>query len=246
LARTTPRTWSTGDLVTGTMLNTEIKNNLNETWPYTAKGDIAVATAADSLTKVSASANNTVLVADSTQSAGMKFGTASMMQMITETVVATGCATDITFSSIPAVYRNLKVVLSGRGSAATTQVDVQCQVNADTGSHYDYVRSHFYATSACIVNNVTYPYMVLGEIPANTAGSLIASGFEATFPSYSASSFQKGVHSAGNLKSGSATGKVYVVWCGGWWRDTSIVTSIKLYPSSGSFQAGTVASLYGF
>ncbi len=41
MAWTNPRTWTTGELVTDTMLNIHLRDNLNALRPHTTKGDIA-------------------------------------------------------------------------------------------------------------------------------------------------------------------------------------------------------------
>jgi hypothetical protein len=73
MARTNPRTWTPGELVTAAMLNTEIKNNLNALWPYTTKGDLGVALSSDTISKLGVGVDGTVLTADSSQATGMKW-----------------------------------------------------------------------------------------------------------------------------------------------------------------------------
>jgi len=76
MAWTTPPTVSTGDTITATQWNA-LANDLNETAPgkVTTKGDIVAATGANALARVAVGANGAGLVADSTQSAGVKWQT---------------------------------------------------------------------------------------------------------------------------------------------------------------------------
>lgn len=54
MAWTTPRTWTTGELVTAALLNTHLRDNFNVTMPalVTAAGDIAQATGANALARL--------------------------------------------------------------------------------------------------------------------------------------------------------------------------------------------------
>lgn len=75
MAYTSPRTYVTAELITAAILNTDHRDNLLETAPakVTTKGDIVVATAANTLARVAVGANDTVMTADSAQSAGVKW-----------------------------------------------------------------------------------------------------------------------------------------------------------------------------
>lgn len=75
MAYTTPRTWVTGETVTASLLNTHVRDNFNATavGVVTTKGDIAAATAANTLARVAVGANGAALVADSAASAGVRW-----------------------------------------------------------------------------------------------------------------------------------------------------------------------------
>ena len=93
MAWTTPRTWTTGELVTASIMNVHVRDNLNETGPFlvTTKGDIVVASAANNLDRVAVGANNTILTADSAEVTGVKWtSTITSPTIVTPTVAATG------------------------------------------------------------------------------------------------------------------------------------------------------------
>jgi len=60
---TSPRTWATSELVTAAIMNTHVRDNLNETSPalVTTAGDIVKADAANSLVRVAKGADNEYL-----------------------------------------------------------------------------------------------------------------------------------------------------------------------------------------
>lgn len=68
-------TYVTGELITATILNTDVRDNLLETGPalVTTKGDIVVAAAANNLDRVAVGANERQLVADSAETTGVRW-----------------------------------------------------------------------------------------------------------------------------------------------------------------------------
>ena len=60
MAWTTPRTYTTGEVITAAILNAHIRDNFNETAPakVTTAGDIVYATAANTLTRLASGTAN--------------------------------------------------------------------------------------------------------------------------------------------------------------------------------------------
>lgn len=67
------KTWNLGETVTSEMMNEQVRDKLVELWKYAAKGDIMVASGSADLQRVPAGSNNQVLIADSGQTAGVKY-----------------------------------------------------------------------------------------------------------------------------------------------------------------------------
>lgn len=78
MAYNAPATAVTGDVITAAFWNTNGRDNILETAPakVTTKGDLVAATAAGAIARLGVGANGLALVADSTQSTGMKWGSA--------------------------------------------------------------------------------------------------------------------------------------------------------------------------
>lgn len=70
---TNPKTWTNGEVVTDTLLNTHLRDNLKETAPakVAAKGDLVAATGSNALARVPVGANDRYLKASSAQPTGM-------------------------------------------------------------------------------------------------------------------------------------------------------------------------------
>lgn len=158
--------------------------------------------------------------------------------MPTSTYVALGTITlastdsEIVFSSIPATYRDLILIVNGSlGSSA----GLRMQLNSDTGANYNQVamKGAASATSEAFTGEtVFYP---------STAG--LSSGqrfdFIGQFLDYSVTDKHKAMlfregHNGSYVEASAAR-----------WASTSAITSIKFYPSSGSFNIGSTFSLYG-
>ncbi|NDB61456.1 hypothetical protein EB001_23905 [bacterium] len=145
-------------------------------------------------------------------------------------------AANITFSSIPATYTDLVVILNG---AFTTAETIGVQFNSDTGSNYS---STILAGSGSSVSS--------GRNSNQTGLSVGTNGYWTTtiisnsilnIQNYSNTTTYKTMLSRSN---NSSVGLDAIV---GLWRSTAAINAIKLYGlySGHSFITGTTATLYG-
>ena len=144
-------------------------------------------------------------------------------------------ASEVTFSSIPQGYTDLIVVMNL--GAASSGVDIFCQVNADTGSNYSNTRLTGDGTTASSSRNTSASNMRFsdGGSPQTTANSITT----AHFMNYSnATTYKTVLNRASNGNRGT---DAYV----NLWRSTSAITSINIYLSSGNITSGSTFSLYG-
>jgi hypothetical protein len=146
------------------------------------------------------------------------------------TVTLGSSASSVTFSSIPATYRDLILVVTASGGG---EVDERLRFNGDTGSNYSFVRMFGDGSSAATSS-------VSGTYIRTLAGNL--SGLHNAIiqiMDYSATDKHKTTLGRGN---NSAT---FVVGTAGRWANTAAINSIDYSLSSGSFAAGSTFSLYG-
>src|SRR3990167_11504218 len=108
MAWTSPRTWVTGETVTAALLNTHVRDNLNALMVVTTKGDIAVATAAQTLTRLAVGADGDVLVADSAATPGVRWSSTAKVAAAASLIMVNLAGT-MTANANNDTLRNLRV-----------------------------------------------------------------------------------------------------------------------------------------
>jgi hypothetical protein len=166
--------------------------------------------------------------------------------LITETVLGAGAAT-FSFAAITASYRDLRVVVRGRGTAGAAFCRPRLQVNGDTGNNYDWQRHYATGTSTPTAEGGgTYggagvAFVDIGLLPAGTATAGLSGVAECRIYNYRGTTFHKPMLANSY---GYAAAR-FVLNGGGLWKSTAAITSITLLLDAGNYDTGTVASLYG-
>jgi hypothetical protein len=156
--------------------------------------------------------------------------TATYIALANLTLTATD--TDVTFSSIPATYRDLVAVVEGELSTANTP-DLQMKINADSSNYSQvYMRGNGSATASG-----TYTAIYLNS--ASTWSSGRRYSHLVHIMDYSAIDKHKTVLARGNWAGGDINATASR------WASTNAVTSISFTVAAGSFAIGTTFALYG-
>jgi hypothetical protein len=156
------------------------------------------------------------------------------------TVTLGSSASSVTFSSIPATYRDL-ILVSVAGCTLTTET-ARLRFNADTGNNYNWVFMNGVGSGSPVSsaqsnqNNMDFsPYVGISGTVGKWNNIL-------QIQDYSATDKHKTVLTRTNINGDTYPGTTAMA---GRWASTSAITSILVYPSSGSFIAGSTFSLYG-
>ncbi len=148
-----------------------------------------------------------------------------------------GSATkNITFSSIPATYTDLRIVLVSTIQTAADYVEITFN-GTTTGYSWTRLSGDGASTASGQINSNTkwVPNLPLGG--STTVPMLITTDIF----SYTGSTFKTGLMET----SADLNGSGIVIRGVGLWRNTAAITSIKLEVQTYNFNSGTIATLYG-
>jgi hypothetical protein len=153
---------------------------------------------------------------------------------IATTTLGTAAAS-ITFSSIAATYTDLRLVFVGAVSSAT---GAKIRLNSDTGSNYSTTAIYGTGSAAGSERGAASFYNAsYGDVLSTTVPSLVT----ADLFSYAGSTNKTALteQSSDYNGTGAVTRAVSL------WRNTAAITSVQIYVSTGTFNIGTTATLYG-
>lgn len=150
-------------------------------------------------------------------------------------------ASSIVFSSIPATYTDLRLVMVGVKPSATNSAP-RVQFNTDTGAstNYSYTRldgEGTTASSTTVANHAGIPLIFFDALVTTTPklGTLEIFNYRGSTNK-----------TCLNVESSDRNGSGRVVVAVGMWRNTAAITTITINDnSSRNFGVGTTATLYG-
>ena len=143
-------------------------------------------------------------------------------------------AASVTFSSIPQGYTDLVLVVTG---GASTDANLRCQVNSDTGSNYS--RTNVGGTGTSVISSRLTSQSYLEFNFQSYLQNNLNLNSVTHFMNYSNSTTFKTVLSRTNSAALGADANVNL------WRSTSAISTIYIYSSAGTFNSGSTFTLYG-
>jgi hypothetical protein len=139
-------------------------------------------------------------------------------------------AASVTFSSIPATYTDLVLVIAG---GTTVNTDIYFEFNGDTATNYS--RTYLAGDGAAVASGRNTS---VTSIPSFYIGSGQSTCY-AHIMSYANTNVNKTI-----LTRSSSVG-VFVVSNVGLWRSTAAINSIKVFVSGTNLSSGNTFTLYG-
>jgi len=204
-----------------------------------AAGDLIVGTANDTVGRLAKGANLTVLGVDGSgvlgyQSPGLLGGFATK---IAEVLLGATTAT-IDFTSIPATFRHLQLIVMGRCDANAAEMWMQLNGDA-TAANYQTILVN---NSGTTPNGGTVTQRRIGTPAGSSAPANKPASSLVDLPNYRDTTFHKtwfarcvGFNGASYLMEVDA----------GWWANAAAINRITLLPSLGNLVAGSYAALWG-
>ena len=171
-------------------------------------------------------------------------GAAASVVRLAETIQGGATAT-FDFASISSSYRNLKLVLSGRGDTAAASVVAALHVNGDTANNYEWAQIQEIGTGINNNENNADSSFHIGYLPAASSTANFWGSIEIVVFDYARTVSYKSLQArcSGNLSSGSTNVQVFLT--GGVWKNTAAINELTLFLAAGNFITNSVATLWG-
>jgi hypothetical protein len=160
------------------------------------------------------------------------------------TVVGTGSATSLTFSSIPSTYKSLQIraISSAAGISGTSSLEF----NGDSGTNYATHRIYADGTTVGASGSVTRPNTTYSLMNGGTTVAAYGVGI-VDILDYASTTKNKTVRSFTGLDTnGNGVDTAFMMLNSAVWLSTSAITSIKIINNGSlAYNSSTVFSLYG-
>lgn len=143
-------------------------------------------------------------------------------------------AASVTFSSIPATYTDLVLVMNA--IATTNFTNTNIVINSDTGANYSWTNLKGDGSSPSSARGSSTANLYLGLVNSGEASRGV---YRFTFNDYSNTTTYKTILSAGGLASNRVEYGV------GLWRNTNAINSIQVVQGPDTFAANSTFKLYG-
>lgn len=157
----------------------------------------------------------------------------------TATIASDGQGWD--FTSIPSTYTDLRLVIYGRGTYASTTFGGYGRFNNDSGTNYSYTRL-FSDGTAQSQRQTSADTFSVGELPSANATANVFGQTVIDILNYSSTTIQKTVL----VRTSTITSSSYTFTYVNLWRNTAAINRITFGTAGlNSMKAGSMATLYG-
>ena len=158
-------------------------------------------------------------------------------------VVGSGSASNLTFTSIPATYTDLQLVISARSTGGSTQDYVAVQFNASGGTAYSDKRLEGSGSSAGSTSDSSQNVNYSAYVAVGSSATTSTFGNTSYYISNYAGSTNKSLSIDGVTENNGTT--AYATLTAGLWANTSAINQIVLTLGNGNFAQYSTAYLYG-
>ena len=165
--------------------------------------------------------------------------------VIADTTLAAPAAT-VDFAAIPATYAHLLLVSYARGVIAGGATGLAMRYNNDVAANYSWARIRGASPSVVFAEVPGQTFLHVGTIPATDAAAKFLGPSLALIPNYAQTTGHKPNIGFGGTTSSGGAGTYFIEVVNGVWlpATTAAINRLTLFPSGGSFAAGSRFTLY--
>jgi len=167
---------------------------------------------------------------------------ANTYTLIASSTAGSGGVANIDFTSIPATYTDLNILLSARTNDASIYGAIKLQFNNSTTT---YSGKEIYGSgtaAASYTRGVTDNGLYIGDVNGNTTTANSFSNFSIYIPNYTSSNYKS--VSVDGVEENNAT-ETYSRLLAGLWSSASAITSVKFSFTGATILEYSTAYLYG-
>jgi hypothetical protein len=159
-----------------------------------------------------------------------------------QTITVGTAVGSIDFTSIPQIYTDLKIALSGRTTQGNVYGGGALQFNADTGSNYKWRRIRADGSVTASDNSTSATAITNWDMSGANATANVFSNIEIYIANYVLSNHKSvSIDYSGENNATEA----HLGLIAGLWSNTAAITSIKIYSAGGNISQYSSATLYG-
>jgi hypothetical protein len=176
-------------------------------------------------------------------------GLANSYDLLQTTLITSNTAS-VNFSSINTLasgYKHLELRATMRNNTSYVLEDLKIQFNGVTGSSYNfhYLNGNGSAVNTGVASSIPNDVIQIRNIAGNTAGSNQFGAMTLSLLDFGSTNKTKTIRAMSGLLVTGSENFSQVELTSGFLNSTNAITSMLLFPASGSFVSGSRFSLYG-
>ncbi len=151
----------------------------------------------------------------------------------------------VSFTGIPATYKDLRLVISARSSVVAVSSSINLRINNDSGANYDGAFAQIVNATQTNFTQLAQIINYIGNCPGASATANLAGRSIVNLEDYAGTTFDKGGDYVSEMKRANAVASFFHERGALWWRSTAAINRLDVSLGAGNFVAGSRVSLYG-